>query len=57
MRYEVCTTSSVSEEGDMESENQCGDPDHPITQCGITSNKTYSMYGYMIRVHTFCLNN
>ena len=57
LRKALCTTSSVSEEGDMDSENQYGDPDHPITQCVITSNKTYNIDGYMIKVHTLCLHS
>lgn len=52
LRIKLCTTSSVSEDGDMDSENQYGDPDHPITQCEITSNKTNIIDGYIIKVHT-----
>ena len=35
LRKTLCTTSSVSERGDMDSENQCGDPKHRITLCEI----------------------
>lgn len=51
LRKPLCTTSSVSEEGDMDSENQYGDPDHPITQCEITSNKTYNIDRYIKRAY------
>ena len=35
LRKTLCTTSSVSERGDMDSENQCGDPQNRITLCEI----------------------
>lgn len=33
----MCTISSVSESGDMESKNQCGDLENPTTLCKIDS--------------------
>ena len=39
--------SSVSESDDMDSENQCGDPEHRITLCEINSIKTDKFYGYI----------
>ena len=40
LRKTLCTTSSVSEESDMDSENQYCDPDHPITECKVTRHIT-----------------
>ena len=49
LRKTVCTTSSVSERGDMDSENQCGDPEHRITLCEINSIKTNNIDVYIIK--------
>ena len=46
------TTSSVSERGDMDSENQCGDPEYRITLFEIKSIKTDNIGGYIINKHT-----
>ena len=40
LRKTLCTTSSVSVRGDLDSENQCGDPEHRITLCKIITIKT-----------------
>ena len=40
--------SSVPERGDMDSENQCGDPEHRITLCEINSIKSDNIDGYII---------
>ena len=50
LRKTLCTTSSVSERGDMDSENQCGDPEHRITLCEIYSIKTENIDGYIINI-------
>ena len=42
--FALCTTSSVSERGDMDSEN----PEHRITLCKIYSIKTENIDGYII---------
>ena len=47
LRKILCTMSSVSESDDMDSENQCGDPEHRITLCEINSIKTDKFYGYI----------
>ena len=39
LRNTLCTTSSVSERGDVDSENQCRDPEHRITLREINSIK------------------
>ena len=44
----LCTTSSVSERGDMDAENQCGDPEHRITLCEINCIKSDNIDGYII---------
>ena len=50
LRKTLCTTSSVSERGDIDSENQCDDPEHRITLCEIYSIKTENIDGYIINV-------
>ena len=48
LRKTLCTTSSVSERGDMDSEKpQCNDPEHQITLCEI--NTTENIDGYIIK--------
>ena len=51
LRKTLCTTSSVSERGDMDSEKQCGDPEHRITLCEINSIKSDNIDGYIINVY------
>ena len=46
--FALCTTSSVSERGDMDSEN----PEHRITLCKIYSIKTENIDGYIIKHNT-----
>ena len=52
LRKTLCTTSSVSERGDMDSENhvQCCDPEHRITLCEINSIKTDNIDEYIINI-------
>ena len=40
IKKKLCTTSSVSERGDINSENQCGDLDNQFTLCEINNIKT-----------------
>ena len=49
LRKTLCTTSSVSERGDFDSENECGDPEHRITLCEINSIKTDNIDEYIIK--------
>ena len=51
LRKTVCSTSSVSERGDMDSENQCGDPENRITICEINSIKSDNIWGYIINIY------
>ena len=50
LRKTLCTTSSVSERGDMDSENHSVvDPVHWITLCENNSIKTENIDGYIIK--------
>ena len=53
LRKTLCTTSSVSERGDRDSENHSGDPEHRITLCEINSIKTDNIDGYIIKPEIF----
>ena len=48
----LCTTSSVSERGDME----CGDPEPLITLCEINSIKSDNIDGYIVKNYFWILN-
>ena len=57
LRKTLCTTSSVSERGDMDSENHSVvDPVHWITLCENNSIKTENIDGYIIKFSLFSCN-
>ena len=50
LKETLCTTSSVSEWGEMNSEKLCGDPEHRFTLCEINSIKTDNINGSIKKI-------
>ena len=48
LRKTLCTTLSVSERADVDSANECGDPEHQIALCEVNSIKSDNNHGYII---------